>query len=110
MFLLTSEKKKIVKIVMRMYVIFIILLQNYEKAIHAHNYRFFWKELCFNYLISPYLIILFQGIHSGLVIMTSFPLTFILETEPMKYYYNSMQFLNNLSKIILHQKTAIIFL
>ena len=28
---------------MRMYVIFIILLQNYEKAVHVHNYRFFWK-------------------------------------------------------------------
>ena len=38
---------------MRMCVIFIILLKNYEKAVHAHNYRFLWKGLCFNYLISP---------------------------------------------------------
>ena len=37
---------------MPMYVTFITLLENYEIAIHAHNYRFFWKELCFNYLIS----------------------------------------------------------
>ena len=37
---------------MRMCVIFIILLKNYEKAVHAHNYRFLWKGLCFNYLIS----------------------------------------------------------
>ena len=35
-----------------MYVIFVILFQNYEKAIHAHNFRLFWKGLCFNYLIS----------------------------------------------------------
>ena len=32
---------------MHMYVVFITLLQNYEKAVHAHNYRFFWKGLCF---------------------------------------------------------------
>ena len=35
-----------------MYVIFIILLLNYENTVHAHNYRFFWKGLCFNYPIS----------------------------------------------------------
>ena len=35
-----------------MYVIFIILFSNYEKAVHVPNYRFFWKGLCFNYLIS----------------------------------------------------------
>ena len=37
---------------MHMHIIFIILLQNYEKAVHAQNYRLFWKGLCFNYLIS----------------------------------------------------------
>ena len=31
---------------MRMYVIF------HEKATHAHNYKIFLKELCFNNLIS----------------------------------------------------------
>ena len=36
---------------MCMYVILIILLQNYEKAVHAHNYMFFWKGLFFNYFI-----------------------------------------------------------
>ena len=35
-----------------MYVIFLILLQNYEKAVHVNNYMFFWKGLCFNYFIS----------------------------------------------------------
>ena len=25
--------------------------RNYEKAVYMHNYRFFWKGLCFNYLI-----------------------------------------------------------
>ena len=34
---------------MHIYVIFIILLQHYEKAVHVPNYRFFWKELSFNY-------------------------------------------------------------
>ena len=29
-----------------------MLLQNYEKAVDRHNYRFFWKGLCFNDLIS----------------------------------------------------------
>ena len=29
---------------MRMCVIFIILLNNYEKAVHAHDYRFLWKR------------------------------------------------------------------
>ena len=40
------------KIVMHMYIIFIISLWHYEKTVHAHNYWFFWKGLCFNYLIS----------------------------------------------------------
>ena len=31
---------------------FMFLLLNYEKSVHAHNYRFFLKVLCFNYLIS----------------------------------------------------------
>ena len=44
------SKRKWAKIVMHMYVIFRILLQNYEKAIHTHNYRFFWKGMCFNCL------------------------------------------------------------
>ena len=39
---------------MRMYVIFIIFLQNYEKAVHANNHRFFWKGLCLNYLFQLY--------------------------------------------------------
>ena len=30
---------------MRMYVIFIILLWNYENVVHAHDYWFFWKGL-----------------------------------------------------------------
>ena len=34
-----------------MYVVFIILLENYEKAVHMHNYNFFRKGLCFNYHI-----------------------------------------------------------
>ena len=38
---------------MRLYVIFMILLQNYEKTVHAYNYRFFWRRDCV-------LIILFQ--------------------------------------------------
>ena len=47
---------------MPMYVTFITLLENYEIAIHAHNYRFFWKELCFNYLISTLWIFqLYEG-------------------------------------------------
>ena len=37
---------------MCMYIIFMILVQNYENAIHAHNYRLFCKGL--------FLIILFQ--------------------------------------------------
>ena len=28
------------------------LLYNYEKVAHLNNYGFFWKGLCFNYLIS----------------------------------------------------------
>ena len=32
-------------IVIYMYVIFIILLQNYEKTVHVHNYMFFWKGM-----------------------------------------------------------------
>ena len=27
-----------------MFAIFLILLQNYEKAVHAHNYRFILEE------------------------------------------------------------------
>ena len=38
---------------MHMCDIFKILLRNYEKAVHAHNCRFLWKRLCFNYFISP---------------------------------------------------------
>ena len=51
-----------------MSVIFIFLLQNYEKAIYAHNYRFFWKGLCFNYLISTFMTLrmgFFKVIYSG---------------------------------------------
>ena len=32
-------------IVIYMYVIFIILLQNYEKTVHVHNYMFYWKGM-----------------------------------------------------------------
>ena len=32
----------------------IIITKNYEKAVHAQNYRFFWKKLCLNYLIQLY--------------------------------------------------------
>ena len=38
------------------------LLENYEKAVHAHSYRFFWKGLCFNDLIST----LWLGFNAGL--------------------------------------------
>ena len=34
-----------------MYVIFIILWQNYEKFVHAHNYTFLWNGMCFNYFV-----------------------------------------------------------
>ena len=34
---------------MRMYVIFLISSQNYEKVVLVQNYIFFWKGLCFNY-------------------------------------------------------------
>ena len=53
-----------------MYAIFKILLENYEKAVHAHNYRFFWKGLCFNYLISPFMAVrldFLKVIYSGWV-------------------------------------------
>ena len=33
-----------------------------EKAVNAHNYRFFWKGPCFNYLIST----LRLGFNAGL--------------------------------------------
>ena len=39
----------------------LFLLENYEKAVNAHNYRFFWKGLCFNYLIST----LWLGFNAG---------------------------------------------
>ena len=38
---------------MHMYVIFMIALQNYEKNVHVHNYRFFDRDCV--------LIILFYG-------------------------------------------------
>ena len=47
-----SLSQSLLKIVTCMYVICISLVQKYEKAVHVHNYRFFWKRLCFNYLIS----------------------------------------------------------
>ena len=40
---------KYAKIGMRMY---IIILYYHEKAVQVPNYRFFWKRLSFNYLIS----------------------------------------------------------
>ena len=83
---------------MCVYVIFVILLQNYEKAIHAHNYRFFWKGLCFNYLIST-LMGFFKIIYSGLVSMIPLPSMFILGKELIKYYYNLMQFLKTHQQI-----------
>ena len=54
-----------------MYVIFMIALQNYEKNVHVHNYRFFERDCV--------LIILFYGskapflevIYSGWVSMTT---------------------------------------
>ena len=42
---------------------YVTILYNYEKAVHMHNYWFFWKILCFNYLISTLYIsltLLFQ--------------------------------------------------
>ena len=36
-----------------MYIIFIILLQNYEKATDGQSYRLFWKGLGFNFLKAP---------------------------------------------------------
>ena len=40
----------------------LFLLGNYEKAVNARNYRFFWKGPCFNYLIST----LWLGFNAGL--------------------------------------------
>ena len=40
----------------------LFLLGNYEKVVNAHNYRFFWKGPCFNYLIST----LWLGFNAGL--------------------------------------------
>ena len=36
-----------------MYIVFIILLQNYEKATDGQSYRLFWKGLGFNFLKAP---------------------------------------------------------
>ena len=49
-----------------------------------------------------------KAIYSGLFIMTPPrpPPTFVLEEELIQYKYNLMQFLSNLSKVILSQKTA----
>ena len=101
MFLLTSEKKKIVKIVMRMYVIFIILLQNYEKAIHAHNYRFFWKGLCLNYRwVIPIFLIAFLAA-TLLVSFILFRLVFWYERWHIEEFNN---FPNNFLQVSLFWK------
>ena len=42
-----------------MNVIFIILLQNYEKGVHVHNYWFFWNGLNFNYFISTVMALIY---------------------------------------------------
>ena len=97
--------------VMRMYAIFKILLQNYEKAVHAHNYRLFWKGLCFKYLIST---LCFKGLRFLKVICSGWisttPPTFILEEELIQYKCNLIQFLSNISEIIVSQKAAVIVL
>ena len=96
---------------MCMWVIFIILLYIIKKTVHAHNYTFFWKGLCFIYLIS------FYGSKFGLFECNLFWVgqyepspPFILEEKLMQYLYNFIQFLSNLSKIIPSQKTADIIL
>ena len=33
---------------------YVVILYNYEKAVHAHNHRFFWKRMCFNYPFQLY--------------------------------------------------------
>ena len=38
---------------MHMYIVFIILLQNYEKATDGQSYRLFSKGLGFNFLKAP---------------------------------------------------------
>ena len=94
---------------MRVYTILITLLFNYEKAVHIHNYMFFWKGLFwlsyFNFMaLKPGI---FKVIYSGWIIV---PPTFILEEQLIQNLYNLMQFLSNLSKIIPSQKTADIIL
>ena len=49
-----------------MYIIFVILFKNYEKGVHAHNYRFFWKELFYLWKLDW----IFKVICSGWVNMT----------------------------------------
>ena len=67
---------------MRMYVVFIILLQNNEKAVDGHSYRFFCKGLGFNYLEALSLNFL-KVIYSTWVSVT--PRTFIMEEELIHY-------------------------
>ena len=57
-----------------MYIIFMILSQNYEKAVHVDNYRLLWKGLCFNSVISTLMALglgFLKVIYSGWVSMTS---------------------------------------
>ena len=63
---------------MSIYVVFIILLQNYEKTVDVHNYRLLWKGLGLNYLKALRLDFL-KVIYSAWVGMT--PQTFILEKK-----------------------------
>ena len=51
-FFIRVSVKKISYSSICMHVVFIILLLNYEKTVHVHNYRFFWNGPCFNYPIS----------------------------------------------------------
>ena len=90
-------------------------MYNYEKAVHAHNHGFFWKGLCFNYLVSTLFISLrlsfLKVIYSGWIDNPPPPppptSTFILEQELIQYYYNLIiQFCTNLYKIIPSQEIA----
>ena len=63
---------------MSIYVVFIILLQNYEKTVDAHKYRLLWKGLGLNYFKALRLDFL-KVIYSTWVGMT--PQTFILEKK-----------------------------
>ena len=75
---------------------------------HAQNYRFFWKGLCFKYLLLTLSqrAALFEG---DLFWVDQYdPPTFILEEELIQHKFNLIQFLSNISEIIPSQKVAVV--